>query len=495
MLDAVENSMEMERIQKEIDRLQDNNTSTETRKDDTQEKFTCNSKDRAVEELARLMNMDPGKYLAFLNEHNGWYKEIKGVNTKIKKGSSVPVPATTKEQLKSGYGPLPQHSEDRTKRAKTLLGGVQQRKTSTMKEAEASKGQRRRSPRTRSKKAEQTLQVAHAIQQEANTAWHEETTSLRTQPRLGHATANAMQAEANTTPARTSAKHIPDPKSWDQARKYPFASDWKAGELKEWTGLWRKGCFEEHEWTHDKKMHRLLWTYKRKSDGTFKARLCMDGRKQDPSTYDNIRSPKMRLTSMRILLALACQRGWAEYTDDATQAFLNAPRPKDKPICVYYPDGFRKKNKVLLLKKMLYGLHGAPLGWFKEVRKHLVEEQGLTQSKVDECCFYGNRVHAVVHVDDFLITGKEQDTARVRTTLHKKFKMTRGLASEYYGLEIKQDTRKGTTAISCKKYIEKTMAKLKIATRQQRTPMEAELTLPRLQGPCKTRNYTNITVV
>jgi len=62
--------------------------------------------------------------------------------------------------------------------------------------------------------------------------------------------------------------------------------------------------------------------------------------------------------------------------------------------------------------------------------------------------------------------------------------MTGGLASEYYGLEVKQNTREGTTAISCRKYIENTMAKLKITTRYQRTPMEAELTLPRPQTPC-----------
>jgi len=195
-----------------------------------------------------------------------------------------------------------------------------------------------------------------------------------------------MQAEDTTTQAQTSTKHIQDPKGRDQARKHPFAANWKLGEDKEWNGLWDKGCFEEHEWTRDKKMHRLLWTYKRKSDGTFKARLCMDGRRQDPSTYDNIRGPTMRLTAMRILLALACQRRWSVYTDDATQAFLNAPRPKDKPIYVHYPDRYRKKNKVLLLKKMLCGLlHDAPLGWFNEVKKHLTQDQGPTQSKVDEC--------------------------------------------------------------------------------------------------------------
>ena len=118
----------------------------------------------------------------------------------------------------------------------------------------------------------------------------------------------------------------------------------------------------------------------RQYDSTFKARLCLDGRRQDPSTYSNISSPTMQMASMRILLALAAHKGWSVYADDAAQAFLNAPRPADQPLYVSYPEGYKnnKKGKCMLLRKMLYGLHDAPMGWFQEVRKHLVNEQGMT---------------------------------------------------------------------------------------------------------------------
>ena len=154
---------------------------------------------------------------------------------------------------------------------------------------------------------------------------------------------------------------LPDPKSVKQALARGDADEWKKAMTKEWTGLWNKEAFAKAK-KEGQKLHHMLWVFKRKGDGTYKARLCFDGRRQDPSTYDNIASPTMKLTSFRILLALAAQRGWSVFADDATQAFLNAPRPADKPLYAAYPEGFRSPdNACLLVKRMLYGLHDAPM--------------------------------------------------------------------------------------------------------------------------------------
>ena len=116
------------------------------------------------------------------------------------------------------------------------------------------------------------------------------------------------------------------PKHFDAARKGAHSAKWTASETKEWQGLWNMGAFEDDQ-ARGQKLHHLIWTYKIKSDGTLKSRLVLDGRRQDPNTYDDIRSPTMKLTSFRVMLALAAQKGWNIFADDATQAFLNTSRP------------------------------------------------------------------------------------------------------------------------------------------------------------------------
>ena len=87
----------------------------------------------------------------------------------------------------------------------------------------------------------------------------------------------------------------PDPKSVKQALARGDADEWKKAMTKEWTGLWNKEAFAKAK-KEGQKLHHMLWVFKRKGDGTYKARLCFDGRRQDPSTYDNIASPTMKLS-------------------------------------------------------------------------------------------------------------------------------------------------------------------------------------------------------
>ena len=107
-----------------------------------------------------------------------------------------------------------------------------------------------------------------------------------------------------------------DPKTHAAALKDPRAPKWLEATETEWNGLWDKGCFESVP-SAGKQTMRLMWVYKLKSDGRYKARLVVDGRQQDPSTYGSIASPTMKLTSMRILLALAAKNQWQIYADDA----------------------------------------------------------------------------------------------------------------------------------------------------------------------------------
>ena len=384
------------------------------------ESWLRTTRDMTVEQLARFFNIDAGAYHKKLHEYDGWYQKLTSLKSKIAKGSDVPVP--------HGHRPSRRRRVEQAAQVK----GVQ---------LDASAAVRRHLRDTAAVSVEQALTVL----------WQESACSVLTHK---------------------------DPKSVKQARARPDSQQWQDAMLKEWAGLWKKEAFAKVEKT-GQKLHHMIWVFKRKGDGTYKARLCFDGRRQDPTTYSNIASPTMKLTSLRILLGLAAQHGWPVWADDATQAFLNAPRPADKPLYATYPEGFRdKENKhCLLVRRMLYGLHDAPMGWFLEVKRHLIEEQGFTQSKNDACLFHKPGVWVVCHVDDFASTGEPEKVKEFRAQLHKRFKMTGGQAKEYYGLEVSQDLGQGTIKLSCRKYLEKAMQKLGLQAKPWHTPMDSTLVL------------------
>jgi hypothetical protein len=71
------------------------------------------------------------------------------------------------------------------------------------------------------------------------------------------------------------------------------------------------------------------------------------------------------------------------------------------------PLGFRKKGKVLRLKRTLYGLRQSPRAFWQ----YLVEKMalcGLQQSELDPCLFVGDKVICTAFVDDLLFWAKDE---------------------------------------------------------------------------------------
>jgi hypothetical protein len=72
----------------------------------------------------------------------------------------------------------------------------------------------------------------------------------------------------------------------------------------------------------------------------------------------------VRLDTIRLLIALAADRGWEMHHLDVKSAFLIGDLHEE--IFVQQPGLFVKKgseNKVLKLRKALFGLHQAPRAW------------------------------------------------------------------------------------------------------------------------------------
>lgn len=110
----------------------------------------------------------------------------------------------------------------------------------------------------------------------------------------------------------------------------------------------------------------LKWVYKLKKDeagAVIKHKACLVARgfvQQEGVDFDDAFAPVARMESVRLLLALAAQEGWRVHHMDVKSAFLNGDLKEE--VYVHQPPGFviPGKNKVLRLRKALYGLRQAP---------------------------------------------------------------------------------------------------------------------------------------
>ncbi len=114
----------------------------------------------------------------------------------------------------------------------------------------------------------------------------------------------------------------------------------------------------------------LKWVYKLKKDPSgaivkHKARLVAKGYVQQQGVdFDEVFAPVARMETVRLLVALAAQKGWEIHHMDVKSAFLNGDLEEE--VYVVQPPGFDDKtnaSKVLKLRKALYGLRQAPRAW------------------------------------------------------------------------------------------------------------------------------------
>ena len=160
--------------------------------------------------------------------------------------------------------------------------------------------------------------------------------------------------------------------------------------------------------------------------------------------FSNIFAPVARLDTIRLLLAIAAQKGWKVYQLDVKSAFLNGFLEEE--IYVEQPEGFVVKGQeddVYLLKKALYGLKQAPRAWYSRIDEHLMQ-LGFRKS-LSEVTLYikGDEINFVVvslYVDDLLVTGSNEELVRkFKEDMKQTFEMTDlGEMAYFLGMEIKQ---------------------------------------------------------
>ena len=212
----------------------------------------------------------------------------------------------------------------------------------------------------------------------------------------------------------------------------------------------KNDTWELVERPQDRKIIGVKWIYRTKlnADGSVskhKARLVVKGYAQIYGVdFSETFAPVARLDTIRLLLAIAAQKGWRIYQLDVKSGFFNGFLQEE--IYFEHPEGFvveGQEDKVYLLKKALYGLKQAPRAWYSRIDDHL-SDLGF-QKSLSESTLYIKHVNSYIiiislYVDDLLVTGSNvmliQELKKERM---KVLEMTDlGEMDFFLGMKIKQ---------------------------------------------------------
>lgn len=201
------------------------------------------------------------------------------------------------------------------------------------------------------------------------------------------------------------------------------------------------------------------WVYALKSDGRHRARLVTKDFKAAglSSLKEELYSPTASLEALRTCLAFSETFQLDLLSMDVSVAFMNAPIPEGETQVVQLPGCDNDMRKLLmLLEKALNGLRRAPLYWFKELRKTVIEQLGLRKTSEPTVFAWkgeksGDLVLLLAYVDDILMFGKMDRLRKMASSLQAayKVKVTGELEHgkvgkvEFLGREIARETEGG----------------------------------------------------
>lgn len=234
-----------------------------------------------------------------------------------------------------------------------------------------------------------------------------------------------------------------DPKTYNQAITGVNKNRWIKAMNEEIESLQQTGTYELSDLPKGRKAIGCKWVYKTKLENNsvrYKARLVAKGFCQKyGEDYDEIFSPVARSTTIRVLLSMAGKLNLRVRQFDVKTAFLNGKL--DEEIYMAQPDGFKSSDKVLRLRKSLYGLKQAARSWNTMLKECLTKIK-FTQSNADNCLFIKkdgtNTCYIVVHVDDMLFAATNIETINaVHTQLSQYFTLKDlGSAKQFLGVDI-----------------------------------------------------------
>ena len=160
-----------------------------------------------------------------------------------------------------------------------------------------------------------------------------------------------------------------------------------------------------------------MYKVKHNIDGSinrYKARLVAKGYAQQHNIDCDVTfALVVKMTTVRVLLAVAVAKGWHLHKMDVKNAFLQGEL--EEHMYMIQPLGFysgTNTSAVCRLKKSLYGLKQALRAWNAKITQRLWR-MGFAASKSDSSLFIRQGrlgpVNILLYVDDLVIAGADLD--------------------------------------------------------------------------------------
>jgi Reverse transcriptase (RNA-dependent DNA polymerase) len=196
---------------------------------------------------------------------------------------------------------------------------------------------------------------------------------------------------------------------------------------------------------------RSMWVFKTKHGASgaeqHKARIVVKGCGQRPGIdFDEVFAPTSKLSTLRMLLAVAASGGWALRQVDFVSAFLNGELGEDEEVYMEQPEGYvQDPNLVCRLRKSLYGLHQAPRAWHAKLSSTL-QGMGFKASYADPSLYTkqtsSGPLHLLVWVDDILMVAPDEAPINAAVKqLQGMFKLRDlGQPAQFLGMQLRRDS-------------------------------------------------------
>lgn len=288
--------------------------------------------------------------------------------------------------------------------------------------------------------------------------------------------ANALLAGAEVV--------VDEPLTVTEALTGPEAEKWSEAIKVEMDSIQKNDVFDLTTLPPGRKAIGSKWVFrvKRDSEGQterYKARLVAKGFSQKEGVdFQETFAPVAKFSSIRVLLAIATEKGYDVHQMDVKTAFLNGDLEEE--IFMEQPEGVVEKGKehlVWRLRKSLYGLKQAPRVWYAKLDSFL-QSIGFSRCESDHSVYVNekSKVLISVYVDDLVIAGEPDEVKKTKQLLAQEFEMS-DLGELHWLLGMKVIRTEAGIHVNQTQYINSMLDKFGMANcRPVSTPMEGKLT-------------------
>ncbi|CAI7762486.1 unnamed protein product [Closterium sp. NIES-54] len=289
------------------------------------------------------------------------------------------------------------------------------------------------------------------------------------------------------------APDIPTPRSYAEAIKGPYSSQWQAAMDAEMASWKSTGTYVDEVPPPGANIVSGMWIFRVKrppgSPPVFKARYMARGFSQRQGVdYFHTFSPTPKMTTLRVLLHVAAHCDYELHSLDFSTAFLQGSLHEE--IWLRRPPGFTGSfppGTQWSLRRPVYGLRQAPHEWHDTLRTTLAA-LGFAPSTTDPSLFLRTDTllppfYILVYVDDLVFaTADTAGLAHVKFELQKRHTCTDlGELRSYLGLQITRDIARPTITLTQSHMVQQVLQRFDFTySSPQATPLSTRHSLSAL---------------